>query len=192
MSLQVVFGAAGVYAIDAVPLTWRLDAFYAFLCGGLLIALFVSARWYPDDPEDRPPAAQIAWRVLAGRGTLVVAGTGLYFLMIGAVWGYLEGIARAAGLSLEQTGTALSGGLVVSLLGSGDGGEPLTVAPSSTSFTFPTAVSFRTAYSVTVMSDPAGLTCSASNASSTVPASNSTNTVGTTTVANIAAACPAR
>jgi hypothetical protein len=39
--------------------------------------------------------------------------------MIGAVWGYLEGIARAAGLSLEQTGTALSRGLVVSLLGSG-------------------------------------------------------------------------
>jgi hypothetical protein len=75
-------------------LTWRLDAFYAFLCGGLLIVLFVSVRWYPDDPGDRPPAGQIAWRVLAGRGTLVAAGTGLYFLMIGAVWGYLEGIAR--------------------------------------------------------------------------------------------------
>ena len=100
-------------------LTWRLDAFYAFLCGGLLIALFVSARWCPDDPGDRPPAGQIAWRVLAGRAGLVAAGTGLYFLMIGAVWGYLEGIARAAGLSLQQTGTALSGGLVVSLLGSG-------------------------------------------------------------------------
>jgi MFS family permease len=105
-------GAAGVYAIDAVRLSGRLDAFYAFLCGGLLIAPFVSARWYPDDPGDRPPAGQIAWRVLAGRGTLVVAGTGLHFLMISAVWGYLEGIARAAGLSLEQTGTALSGGLV--------------------------------------------------------------------------------
>jgi hypothetical protein len=37
-------GAAEVNAIDAVRLTWRLDAFYAFLCGGLLIALFVSAR----------------------------------------------------------------------------------------------------------------------------------------------------
>ena len=119
MSLQVVFGAAGVYAIDAVRLAWRLDAFYAFLCGGLLIALFVSARWYPDDPGDRPPAGQIVWRVLAGRAGLVAAGTGLYFLMIGAVWGYLEGIARGAGLSLEQTGTALSGGLLVSLLGSG-------------------------------------------------------------------------
>ena len=119
ISLQVVFGAAGVYAIDAVRLAWRLDAFYVFLSGWLLIALLVSARWYPDNPGDRPSTGRIAWRALAGRGMLVAAGTGLYFLMIGAVWGYLEGIAREAGLSLEQTGTALSVGLVVSLCGSG-------------------------------------------------------------------------
>jgi hypothetical protein len=75
-----------------------------------LVALFVGARWYPDDAGDRPPAGPIVWRVLAGRGTLVAAGTRLYFLMIGAVWGYLEGISRAAGLSRKQTGTALSGG----------------------------------------------------------------------------------
>jgi predicted MFS family arabinose efflux permease len=119
ISLQVVFGAAGVYAIDAVRLAWRLDAFYTFLAGWLLVSLIVSALWYPEDPGDRPPRDPIAWRVLAGRGALVAAGTALYFLMIGAVWGYLEGIARGAGLSLEQTGTALSTGLVVSLLGSG-------------------------------------------------------------------------
>ena len=119
ISLQVVFGAAGVYAIDAVRLDWRLNAFYTFLAGWLLVSLLVSALWYPEDPGDRPPRASIAWRALAGRGALVAAGTALYFLMIGAVWGYLEGIARGAGLSLEQTGTALSTGLVVSLLGSG-------------------------------------------------------------------------
>ncbi len=119
ISLQVVFGAAGVYAIDAVRLAWRLDAFYVFLSGWLLITLLVSARWYPEDPADRPASGPMAWRSLAGRGSLVAAGTALYFLMIGAVWGYLEGIAREAGLSLEQTGTALSVGLVVSLLGSG-------------------------------------------------------------------------
>jgi len=49
----------------------------------------------------------------------VIAGAGIYFLMIGAVWGYLEGIAREAGLSLLQTGQALSLGLVVSLIGAG-------------------------------------------------------------------------
>ena len=38
MYLQVVFGAAGAYAIDTVRLTGRLDAFGAFLCGGFLIA----------------------------------------------------------------------------------------------------------------------------------------------------------
>jgi predicted MFS family arabinose efflux permease len=119
VSLQVVFGAVGVYAIDAVRLSWRLDAFYIFLAVWLLITLLVSARWYPENPGDRPPVSPIAWRALASRGSLVAVGTGLYFLMIGAVWGYLEGIAREAGLSLEQTGTALSTGLVVSLLGSG-------------------------------------------------------------------------
>jgi DHA1 family inner membrane transport protein len=119
VSLQVIFGAVGVYAIDAVRLDWRLDAFYVFLSVWLLIALLISARWYPDNPGDRPPVSPIAWRALASRGILVTVGTGLYFLMIGAVWGYLEGIAREAGLSLEQTGRALSTGLVVSLLGSG-------------------------------------------------------------------------
>jgi uncharacterized repeat protein (TIGR03803 family) len=54
---------------------------------------------------------------------------------------------------------------------------PLTVAAGSTSFTLPTAVSFGTAYSVTVLSNPAGLTCSASNASGTMPASNVTGIV---------------
>ncbi len=37
--------------------------------------------------------------------------------MIGGVWGYLEGIARAAGLTLGETGAALSIGLVISLVG---------------------------------------------------------------------------
>jgi predicted MFS family arabinose efflux permease len=118
VSSQVVFGAVGVYALDAVRMDLRLDAFYLFLSVWLLVALLVSVRWYPQNPGDRPASGPIEWRLLAGRGILVAAGTGLYFLMIGAVWGYLEGIAREAGLSLEQTGTALSTGLVVSLAGS--------------------------------------------------------------------------
>jgi predicted MFS family arabinose efflux permease len=119
VSSQVIFGAVGVYAIDAVRMDLRLDAFYLFLSVWLVVALLLSIRWYPENPGDRQAGAPIAWRLLAGRGVLVAAGTGLYFLMIGAVWGYLEGIAREAGLSLEQTGTALSTGLVVSLAGSG-------------------------------------------------------------------------
>jgi len=119
VSLQVVFGAVGVYVIDEVRVAWRLDALYAFLTVWLVAALLASARWYPENPGDRPTDDPIAWRSLAGRGSLVAAGAGLYFLMIGAVWGYLEGIAREAGLSLEQTGTALGAGYAVSLLGSG-------------------------------------------------------------------------
>ena len=86
-----------------------------FLSVWLLVALLLSLRWYPENPAH----GSIAWRLLAGPSVLVVVVTGPYFLMIGAVWGCLEGIAREAGLSLEQTGTALSMGLVVSLLGSG-------------------------------------------------------------------------
>ena len=119
VSSQVILGAVGVYAIDAVRIEWRLDAFYVYVSVWLVAALLLCLRWYPDNPADRPAQGPIAWRGLAGPGVLVAAGTGLYFLMIGAVWGYLEGIAREAGLSLEQTGTALSTGLVVSLLGSG-------------------------------------------------------------------------
>ena len=119
VSCQVIFGAVGVYAIDAVRTAWRLEAFYVFLSVWLLVALLICLLWYPQNPADRPASGPIAWRSLAVPGVLVAVGTGLYFLMIGAVWGYLEGIAREAGLSLQQTGTALSTGLVVSLLGSG-------------------------------------------------------------------------
>ncbi len=115
---QVVLAALGVYATDVVPIAWRLDAVYIFILAWLVPTLLVCWRHFPQNPGDRPAAAAIDWRRLAGPGTAAVLGCCLYFLMIGAVWGYLEGVARAAGLSLEQTGEALSLGLVVSLLGS--------------------------------------------------------------------------
>jgi uncharacterized repeat protein (TIGR03803 family) len=58
-----------------------------------------------------------------------------------------------------------------------NGSDTATVAAGSTSFTMPTAVSFSSAYSVVVQSSPAGLTCTASNASGTMPASNVTGVV---------------
>ncbi len=48
----------------------------------------------------------------------------------------------------------------------------LTVAAGSTSFTMPTPVAFGSPYSVAVQTAPAGLTCTASNASGTMPAGN--------------------
>jgi MFS transporter, UMF2 family, putative MFS family transporter protein len=115
---QVVLAALGVYATDVVPMAWRLDAVYIYILAWLVPTLLVSWRYFPQDPDDRPATVAIDWRRLAGPGSAAVLGSGLYFLMIGAVWGYLEGVARSAGLSLEQTGEALSLGLVVSLVGS--------------------------------------------------------------------------
>jgi MFS transporter, DHA1 family, inner membrane transport protein len=117
--MQVVFGAAGVYVLDAVRIAWRLDAVYVYVLAWLIPTLALSYKFFPEDPGHRARIGALDWGRLAGPGAAVVGGAGLYFLMIGAVWGYLEGIAREAGLTLQQTGAALSIGLLVSLLGSG-------------------------------------------------------------------------
>jgi uncharacterized repeat protein (TIGR03803 family) len=53
-----------------------------------------------------------------------------------------------------------------------NGGDTFSVAAGSTSFTMPTAVAFGSPYTVAVQTAPAGLTCTASNASATMPAGN--------------------
>lgn len=117
--VQVVFSALGLYVIDAVPVAWRLDSVYFYLMAWTLPCVVLAWRHYPEEPGERVQSVSVDWRRAAGRGAAVIAGAGIYFLMIGAVWGYLEGIAREAGLSLLQTGQALSLGLVVSLIGAG-------------------------------------------------------------------------
>jgi MFS transporter, DHA1 family, inner membrane transport protein len=116
--MQVVVGAAGVYALDEVPEAWRLNAVYLYIIAWLVPTLALVWRYFPNDPGDRPSEGPMQWRSIAGRGLAVMLGTVLYWLMIGAVWGYLEGVAREAGLTLAQIGEALSSGLVVSLIGS--------------------------------------------------------------------------
>jgi predicted MFS family arabinose efflux permease len=115
--LQVVFAAAGVYALDAVSIPWRLDAVYIYILVWAVPTLALCWRYFPEDPGDRVQAGAVNWRRVAAPGGAVLIGTALYFLMIGGVWGYLEGIARAAGLTLSETGAALSIGLVISLVG---------------------------------------------------------------------------
>jgi MFS transporter, DHA1 family, inner membrane transport protein len=116
--MQVIVGAAGVYVLDAVPPEWRLNAVYLYIVAWLVPTLALGLLCFPDNPGDRPTEGPLQWRKLAGPGIALILGTVLYWLMIGAVWGYLEGVAREAGLTLVQTGEALSIGLVVSLVGS--------------------------------------------------------------------------
>ena len=53
-----------------------------------------------------------------------------------------------------------------------NGSDTLAVVAGSTGFTMPTAVAFGSPYSVAVLTSPAGLTCTPSNASATMPAGN--------------------
>jgi predicted MFS family arabinose efflux permease len=117
LGVEVVLSAIGVYVLDAVPQAWRLDAVYAYVLVWLVPYLPVAFYRFPEDPGERNQVAALDWRRIALRGSLVMVGAGLYFVMIGGVWGYLEGIAREAGMTLRETGQALSVGLVVSLLG---------------------------------------------------------------------------
>jgi predicted MFS family arabinose efflux permease len=118
LCMQVAFSAIGLYVADVVPPQWRLDVVYAYILTWLIPTLLITWWHFPEDPGERPGSGALQWRQVAGRGAAALIGAGLYFLMIGAVWGYLEGVARSAGLTLEQTGGALSAGLVVSLAGS--------------------------------------------------------------------------
>jgi N-acetylneuraminic acid mutarotase len=73
------------------------------------------------------------------------------------------------------------GGTITGLNGTGlvlaNGSDTVTVPANATSFTLPTPVSFASTYSVTVATQPTGLTCSiSSGATGTMPASN-VNTV---------------
>jgi uncharacterized repeat protein (TIGR03803 family) len=79
--------------------------------------------------------------------------------------GTISGLGSNAGLTLTN------------------GSDTLAVATGSTSFTMPTAVAFGSPYSIAVQTAPAGLSCTASNASGTMPASN---------VASIVIACSDR
>jgi predicted MFS family arabinose efflux permease len=115
--LQVIFSAVGVYALDAVRIPWRLDAVYIYILAWTIPSLALCWRCFPENPGDRVQSGNVDWRRVAVPGAAVLIGTALYFLMIGGVWGYLEGIARAAGLTLRETGEALSIGLVISLVG---------------------------------------------------------------------------
>ena len=68
--------------------------------------------------------------------------------------GTISGLGNNAGLTLTN------------------GGDTLAIAAGSSSFTMPTAVAFASPYAVAVLTAPAGLTCTASNASATMPASD--------------------
>jgi uncharacterized repeat protein (TIGR03803 family) len=78
------------------------------------------------------------------------------------------------------------GGTISGLTSSGlvlaNGSDARTVISGASSFTMPTAVAYTSNYSLTVQTQPTGLTCSVSNGA---------NTMGSSAVTNVAVACAA-
>jgi hypothetical protein len=71
-------------------------------------------------------------------------------------------------------------GLTTSGLVLGNGSDTLSVPAGATSFTMPTPVAYGSDYTITVVAQPAGLTCDVANG---------TGTVGTNAVTNVAVTC---
>jgi uncharacterized repeat protein (TIGR03803 family) len=93
----------------------------------------------------------------------------------------VSGVVIACSDQSYTVGGTISGlgssGLVLA-----NGSDTRTVISGASSFTMPTAVAYTSAYSVTVQTQPTGLTCSVSNG---------TNTMGSAAVADIAVTCAA-
>ena len=84
-------------------------------------------------------------------------------------------IAVSCSNQLFTIGGTVSGLTVSGLVLANNGGDTLNVPTNAATFTFATAVAFGSAYSVSVASQPAGLTCSVSAGSGNVPAANVTS-----------------
>jgi hypothetical protein len=93
--------------------------------------------------------------------------------------------ANVTSVSIACTQIFTIGGTLTGLTGTGlvlqdNGGDNLTVSANATSFTFATPVTGGSAYSVTLLTQPAGETCTLSNGSGTATANVTNVTVACT------------
>ena len=118
---QVIFGSVGAFLLPVVSSEWQLNAVYLYMVVWVACALLLVLFYFPENPGVAPSAADNV-RPSAANNTqklFAIAGTGFYFLTVGAVWAFLERIARDAGLDSEQVSWSLGMGYLISLLGSG-------------------------------------------------------------------------
>jgi MFS transporter, UMF2 family, putative MFS family transporter protein len=115
---QTAYGAIGIYLLPLIPESSRLAGVYIFILLTAGPASLLCARFFPENGPKTTTAGAVASRIPLVPAFLAVIGTLLYFLMGGAVWGYLAEIAQELGLTLRQTSAALSTGLLVALIGS--------------------------------------------------------------------------
>ncbi|MCB1200944.1 MAG: DUF1554 domain-containing protein [Leptospiraceae bacterium] len=83
--------------------------------------------------------------------------------------------SSGGGSTTYTIGGSITGLSAAGLVLQNNSGDNLTVANGATSFTFATALSNGASYSVTVQTQPTGLSCGVTNATGTVSSANVTN-----------------
>ncbi len=141
----------------------------------------ISINYMNATPDSQNPNRQMAALRALTCGTILLVLT----VLAGCGGGNsATGSATTSGTGGGTTATYSIGGTVTGLSANGltltDGTETVSPAANATTFTFPTAVASGTAYTVTVTSQPTGLTCTVSNG---------TGTVASTDVTSVKVAC---
>ena len=117
---QVLFSMAGVYGFPSVNEAFGVAGIFATLCAIELFTLLVLIRLIPDRRWEAPTVSgegndQFSW-LLCG---VVFIGLIFFFTGLGGFWTYIGPIGiDVGGLTQQQTGTALSLGLIGGLVGS--------------------------------------------------------------------------
>ncbi len=108
-------------------------------------------------------------------GTIAVsAGLGLGLAACGGGYG-----GGGGGMASYTVGGAVSGLTGAGLVLQDDGTDNKAVSPPGGSFTFSIALAYGMPYRVTVLTQPAGQTCTVTNGSGTIGYANITNVVVT-------------
>ena len=119
MGFQVLFSMAGVYGFPRVNEAFGVGGIFAGLCVIELFTLLVLTRKIPDRRWLAPAVAgegndRFRW-ILCG---VVFVGLIFFFTALGGFWTYIAPIGMDIGdLTQQQTGAALSLGLIGGLLG---------------------------------------------------------------------------
>ena len=157
----------------------------SYTLGGTISGLPSSGLTLTADGQSVAPAAQATAFTFP---SAVASGTAYSVTVASQPAGALCAVSNGSGTvsagnvtSVQVTCTAAFtvGGSINGLTASGlvlaNGGTTISPAAQSTGFTFPTALPSGSSYSVTVQTQPPGLTCAVGNASGTIASSNVTS-----------------
>lgn len=120
VGFQVFFSMAGVFGFPSVSEAFGVGGIFAVLCVVELVTLLVFIRMIPDRRWQAPAVVgegndRSRWMMCG----VVLIGLIFFFTALGGFWTYIAPIGiEVGGLTQQQTGTALSLGLVGGLVGS--------------------------------------------------------------------------